>query len=43
MNAGDAADQVVRQVEKMMRSNERASREVRLSKVYGNFYKHDHS
>lgn len=33
MNAGDAADQVLRQVEKMMRSNERASRDARLSKV----------
>ncbi|KAL3505002.1 hypothetical protein ACH5RR_034843 [Cinchona calisaya] len=32
MNAGDAADQVLRQVEKMMRSNERASRDARLSK-----------
>lgn len=33
MNAGDAADQVLRQVEKMMRINERASRDARLSKV----------
>ncbi|CAI9116080.1 OLC1v1017137C5 [Oldenlandia corymbosa var. corymbosa] len=32
MNAGDAADQVLRQVEKSMRMNERASRDTRLSK-----------
>ncbi|KAL2489096.1 Symplekin [Forsythia ovata] len=32
MNAGDAADQVIRQVDKLMRSNERTTRDVRLSK-----------
>ncbi|KAL2471518.1 symplekin [Abeliophyllum distichum] len=32
MNAGDAADQVIRQVDKIMRSNERTTRDVRLSK-----------
>ncbi|XP_022849590.1 uncharacterized protein LOC111371695 isoform X1 [Olea europaea var. sylvestris] len=32
MNAGDAADHVIRQVDKIMRSNERASRDLRLSK-----------
>ncbi|XP_059634492.1 uncharacterized protein LOC132276874 isoform X2 [Cornus florida] len=32
MNAGDAADQVIRQVDKMMKNNERASRDARLSK-----------
>lgn len=33
MNAGDAADQVLRQLDKMMRNNERASREARMNKV----------
>ena len=33
MNAGDAADQVIRQVDKMMKNNERAARDVRLTKV----------
>lgn len=33
MNAGDAADQVLRQLDKMMRNNERASRDSRLNKV----------
>lgn len=33
MNAGDAADQAIRQVEKMMKATERASRDFRLSKV----------
>ncbi|XP_057503929.1 uncharacterized protein LOC130787563 isoform X1 [Actinidia eriantha] len=32
MNAGDAADQVIRQVDKMMKNNERAARDVRLTK-----------
>ncbi|CAA2983276.1 symplekin isoform X1 [Olea europaea subsp. europaea] len=32
MNAGDAADQVIRQVDKIMRNSERASRDSRLSK-----------
>ncbi|VFQ92229.1 unnamed protein product [Cuscuta campestris] len=32
MNAGDAADQVLRQLDKMMRNNDRASREARISK-----------
>nr|GMD96462.1 Symplekin like [Ipomoea batatas] len=32
MNAGDAADQVLRQLDKMMRNNERASREARMNK-----------
>ncbi|KAJ8542163.1 hypothetical protein K7X08_017029 [Anisodus acutangulus] len=32
MNAGDAADQVLRQLDKMMRNNERASRDSRLNK-----------
>ncbi|KAL6955318.1 hypothetical protein U1Q18_042871 [Sarracenia purpurea var. burkii] len=32
MNAGDAADQVIRQVDKMMKNNERASRDARLTK-----------
>lgn len=33
MNAGDAADQVIRQVEKMLRNAERVSRDARLGKV----------
>ena len=33
MNAGDAADQVIRQVDKMMKNNERAARDMRLAKV----------
>ena len=33
MNAGDAADQVIRQVEKMIKNNERASRDARLGRV----------
>ena len=33
MNAGDAADQVIRQVDKMMKNNERASRDARLGRV----------
>lgn len=33
MNAGDAADQVIRQVDKMIKNNERASRESRFSRV----------
>ncbi|KAL6511189.1 hypothetical protein OROHE_020558 [Orobanche hederae] len=32
MNAGDAADQVIRQRDKIMKSNERASRDLHLSK-----------
>ncbi|KAJ8453396.1 hypothetical protein Cgig2_008280 [Carnegiea gigantea] len=32
MNAGDAADQALRQVDKMMRNNERSSRDARASK-----------
>eukprot|EP00257_Ricinus_communis_P017024 XP_015575361.1 uncharacterized protein LOC8288069 [Ricinus communis] len=32
MNAGDAADQVIRQVDKMIKNNERASRESRVSR-----------
>ncbi|GFS44111.1 hypothetical protein Acr_00g0088530 [Actinidia rufa] len=32
MNAGDAADQVIRQVDKMMKNNERAARDARLTK-----------
>ncbi|XP_057252015.1 uncharacterized protein LOC104905104 isoform X2 [Beta vulgaris subsp. vulgaris] len=32
MNAGDAADQVLRQVDKIMRNNERSSREARVAK-----------
>lgn len=32
MNAGDAADQVIRQVDKMMKNNERALRDARLTK-----------
>ncbi|GFY96043.1 hypothetical protein Acr_11g0003490 [Actinidia rufa] len=32
MNAGDAADQVIRQVDKMMKNNDRAARDVRLTK-----------
>lgn len=34
MNAGDAADQVIRQVDKMLKNNERASRDSRSGKVY---------
>lgn len=33
MNAGDAADQVIRQIEKMIKNHERTSRDVRFSKV----------
>lgn len=33
MNAGDAAEQVIRQTEKLARNAERASRDVRLVKV----------
>lgn len=33
MNAGDAADQVIRQVDKMMKNYERASRDARLAEV----------
>ncbi|KAK6130549.1 hypothetical protein DH2020_035695 [Rehmannia glutinosa] len=32
MNAGDAADQVIRQMDKIMKKNERASRDLQLSK-----------
>lgn len=34
MNAGDAADQVIRQIDKIMKNNERASLDLQLSKVY---------
>lgn len=37
MNAGDAADQVIRQVDKMLKYNERASRDARSGKVYKSF------
>lgn len=33
MNAGEAADQVMRQMDKLMKNNERASRDLRLNKV----------
>lgn len=33
MNAGDAADQIMRQVDKMLKINERASRDARFIKV----------
>lgn len=33
MNAGDAADQVIRQVDKMVKAAERASRDAWLGKV----------
>ena len=33
MNAGDAVDQVLRQVDKFMRNNERSLREARINKV----------
>ena len=33
MNAGDAADQVMRQVDKMIKNAERALRDARLGKV----------
>lgn len=33
MNAGDAADQVIRHMDKIMRNNERASRDMKLAKV----------
>lgn len=33
MNAGDAAEQVIRRVDKLLRSAERSSRDVRLTKV----------
>lgn len=33
MNAGDAADQVIRQVDKMIKNAERTSRDSRLVKV----------
>lgn len=33
MNAGDAADQVIRQVDKMVKNTERASRDARLGRV----------
>lgn len=33
MNAGDAADQVIRQIDKMMKNNERVSRDLQLNKV----------
>jgi len=33
MNAGDAAEQAIRQVDKMIKNNERTSREVRFSRV----------
>lgn len=33
MNAGDAADQVIRQVEKMIKNHERALRDFRFGKV----------
>lgn len=36
MNAGDAADQVIRQIDKIMRNNERASRDLQVNKVYMN-------
>ncbi|XP_057773188.1 uncharacterized protein LOC130992538 isoform X1 [Salvia miltiorrhiza] len=32
MNAGDAADQVIRQIDKIMRNNERASRDLQFNK-----------
>lgn len=34
MNAGEAGDQVIRQVDKMLKNNERASRDARLGKVF---------
>lgn len=34
MNAADAADQVLRQVDKMIKNSERAARENRLSRVH---------
>lgn len=34
MNAGDAADQVIRQVDKLVKNTERASRDVRMEKVF---------
>lgn len=34
MNAGDAADQVIRQIDKIIRNNERASRDLQTNKVY---------
>lgn len=33
MNAGDAAEQVIRQVDKMIKNSERASRDARLGRV----------
>lgn len=33
MNAGDAAEQVIRRVDKRLRSADRASRDLRLTKV----------
>ena len=34
MNAGDAAEQVIRQMDKIMRNNERASRDLQFNKVH---------
>lgn len=33
MNAGDAADQVIRQVDKMIKNSDRSTRDARVSKV----------
>lgn len=33
MNAGDAADQVIRQVDKMIKNGDRSTRDARISKV----------
>lgn len=33
MNAGDAADQVIRQVDKMIKNGDRSTRDARVSKV----------
>ncbi|KAJ8772263.1 hypothetical protein K2173_027440 [Erythroxylum novogranatense] len=44
MNAGDAADQVIRQVDKLIRNNERASRDARyvtIASVKLNYYHQD--
>lgn len=35
MNAGDAAEQVIRQVDKLIRNGDRSIRDVRASKVSG--------
>lgn len=36
MNAGDAADQVIRQVDKMIKNGDRSTRDARISKVCSN-------